>query len=114
VTDTPFELRSSRIADAVVVAIIGEIDMATAPEVSRAIDATRDDASRVVVDLTGVTFLDSSALNALVHCQRDLAENDIGFRVVSPSDHAVRNVFEITHLTGTLSVVDSVDEALAN
>jgi anti-anti-sigma factor len=114
VTDTPFELRSSRIADAVVVAIVGEIDMATAPEVSRAIDATRDDASRVVVDLTEVTFLDSSALNALVHCQRDLAENDIGFRVVSPSDHAVRNVFEITHLTGTLSVVESVDEALAN
>jgi len=114
VSDTPFELRSSRVADAVVVAIIGEIDMATAPEVARAIDSGHDGAERVVVDLTEVTFLDSSALNALVHCQKSLAEHDIGFRVVSPSDHAVRNVFDITHLTGPLSVVDTLDEALAS
>ena len=113
-SDTPFELRSSRVADAVVVAIIGEIDMATAPEVARAIDSGHDGAERVVVDLTEVTFLDSSALNALVHSQRNLAEHDIAFRIVSPSDHAVRNVFDITHLTGPLSVVDSIDDALAH
>jgi anti-anti-sigma factor len=112
VTDTPFELTSSRVAGALVVTIVGEIDMATAPEVSRAIDSGHDGAERVVVDLTEVTFLDSSALNALVHCQRTLAESDIGFRVVSPSDRAVRNVFDITHLTGPLSVVESLDDAL--
>jgi anti-sigma B factor antagonist len=113
VSDTPFELRSSRVADAVVLAIVGEIDMATAPEVARAIDGGHADVERVVVDLTEVTFLDSSALNALVHSQRELAENDIAFRIVSPSDHAVRNVFDITHLTGPLSVVDSLADALA-
>ncbi|HEY7691846.1 MAG TPA: STAS domain-containing protein [Gaiellaceae bacterium] len=110
--DPPFELRSSRVADAVVVTIVGEIDMATAPEVAQAIDAGHDGASRVVVDLTDVTFLDSSALNALVHCQKSLAAEDVAFRVVSPSDRAVRNVFDITHLTGPLSVVESLDEAL--
>ena len=113
-SDTPFELRSSRVGDAVVLSIVGEIDMATAPEVARAIDDDgRDGVHRVVVDLTEVTFLDSSALNALVHSQRELAENDIAFRIVSPSDNAVRNVFDITHLTGPLSVVDSLDDALA-
>jgi anti-anti-sigma factor len=113
VSDTPFELRSSRVGDAVVVAIVGEIDMATAPEVTRAIDGGHDGTRCVVVDLTEVTFLDSSALNAFVHSQRSLAEHDIAFRIVSPSDQAVRNVFEITHLTGPLSVVDSLDDALA-
>lgn len=113
-SDTPFELRSSRVGDAVVLSIVGEIDMATAPEVARAIDDDgHDGVDRVVVDLTEVTFLDSSALNALVHSQRGLAENEIAFRIVSPSDHAVRNVFDITHLTGPLSVVDSLDDALA-
>jgi anti-anti-sigma factor len=112
VSDTPFQLRSSRVDDAVVLSIVGEIDMATAPEVARAIDGGHEGIERVVVDLSEVTFLDSSALNALVHSQRSLAENDIGFRIVSPSDQAVRNVFDITHLTGPLSVVDSLDDAL--
>jgi anti-anti-sigma factor len=114
VSDTPFQLRSSRVGDAVVLAIVGEIDMATAPEVERAIDRGHDGTRRVVIDLTEVTFLDSSALNALVHSQRNLAEHDVAFRIVSPSDHAVRNVFDITHLTGPLSVVDSIDDALAH
>ena len=114
VSDTPFELRSSRVGDAVILTIVGEIDMETAPEVARAIDGGHDGAQRVVVDLTEVTFLDSSALNALVHSQRDLAEHDIAFRIVSPSDHAVRNVFDITHLTRPLSVVESLGDALAN
>jgi anti-anti-sigma factor len=113
-TDIPFELRSTRIGDdVVVVAVVGEIDMATAPEVANAIDGGRDDASRVVVDLSEVTFLDSSALNAFVQSQQELAQHDVAFRIVSPADHAVRNVFEITRLTEPLSVVDSLDEALA-
>jgi anti-anti-sigma factor len=113
VTDPPFEVRTSRVGDASIVTIVGEIDMANAPEVRRAIDASRDGAERVVVDLSAVTFLDSSALNALVHSERDLAEREISFRVVGPADQSVRKVFEITHLTEPLSVVDSLDVALA-
>ena len=112
-TDTPFELRSNRIGDALVVAVAGEIDMATAPEVSKAISSGQGDAGRVVVDLSKVTFLDSSALNAFVQSQQELVRHDVAFRIVSPVDQAVRNVFEITRLTEPLSVVDSLDEALA-
>jgi len=112
-TDTPFELRSTRVGDAVVVAIVGEIDMATAPEVSKAIDTGHGGAARVIIDLSEVTFLDSSALNAFVQSQQELAERDVAFRIISPADHAVRNVFEITRLTEPLSVVDSLADALA-
>ena len=112
-TDTPFELRSTRVGDAMVVAIVGEIDMATAPEVSYAIDSGQGEARRVVVDLSEVTFLDSSALNAFVQSQQELALHDVAFRIVSPADRAVRNVFEITRLTEPLSVVDSLADALA-
>lgn len=109
---SPFEIRSSGVDDTVVVEVIGEVDMATAPELTAMVDAVRDGALRVVVDLSAVTFLDSSALNALVHCQRDLAKREIGFRVVEPSDRNVRRVFEITQLTATLSIVDSLADAL--
>lgn len=112
-SDAPLELRSSRTAGAVVLEIVGEIDMATAPDLARAIESGVDDADRVVVDLSRVTFLDSSALNALVHSQRNLAQNDVAFRIVSPADRAVRNVLEITHLIEPLGVVDSLDDALS-
>lgn len=96
-------------------AVTGEIDMATAPELAHAIDAggVHGSVRRVVVDLSNATFLDSSALNALVHAQRALAERETTFKVVSPSDETVRRVFEITQLTGPLGLVDSLGDALA-
>jgi anti-sigma B factor antagonist len=113
VADTPFELRSTLVADAAIVEVIGEVDMATAPQLAAAIGSVNETVRRVVVNLSEVSFLDSSALNALVHSQRELARRDVAFRVVSPSDRVVRKVFEITQLTTPLNVVDSLDEALA-
>ncbi len=112
-TDTPFEFRHSRVAEAAIVAVFGEIDMATAPELASAIESVGDGAGRVVVDLSEVTFLDSSGLNALVHCQRALEARQIAFRVVSPANHLIRRVFEIAQLTVPLGLVESLGEALA-
>jgi anti-sigma B factor antagonist len=113
VTNAPVEIRTAQVADAVVVRVAGEIDLASAPELGRALEASFGDARCVVVDLSGVSFLDSSVLNVLVRGQADLAEQGIEFRVVSPSDHAVRRVFEITRLNDVLGVVGSLDDALA-
>jgi anti-sigma B factor antagonist len=112
VTNIPFEVRSSRRGEITILEVAGEIDMSTAPELANAIGSVARGATLVVVNLSEVLFLDSSALNALVRSQRELAERNIAIRVVSPTDRAVRRVFEITHLTESLSVVDSLDEAL--
>jgi anti-sigma B factor antagonist len=113
-TTTPptFALHSSFAGDALIVECVGEVDMATSPQLCEAIESTTDSTRRVVVDLAAVSFLDSSALNALVHSQRTLASRDIVLRVISPTAHPVRRVFEITHLTESLNVVDSLDAAL--
>lgn len=92
---------------------VGELDMATSARLGQAIESTIDSTRRVVVDLSEVNFLDSSALNALMHAQRTLAARDVVLRVVSPAEHPVRRIFEITHLTESLNVVDSLDTALA-
>jgi anti-anti-sigma factor len=114
-TEPTFELHAFELAETLVVEIAGEIDMATAPDLAQALaaHAVHDSIRRAVIDLSAVTFLDSSALNALVQAQRSLAEREIAFRVVSPRDQLVRRVLEITKLAAQLRVVESLDDALA-
>ena len=107
-----FELKSSHAADILVVEVAGEVDMATSPQLTQAVEAAPDSMRRVVVDLSEVTFLDSSGLNALVVTRRSLAVRGIDLRVVSPADHVVRRVFEIAQLTDELGVVETFDSAL--
>lgn len=95
-----------------VIDVRGEIDLATADLLARAVEQVDDRVGRVVVDLSGVSFLDSSALNVLVRCKRLLDRREIALRVVSPGP-VVRRVFEFTHLSDRLHVVDSLNDALA-
>jgi anti-anti-sigma factor len=111
-TPRPLELRSTLTSGALIVEAVGEIDMTTAAELIEAVEATALSTRRVVVDLSAVSFLDSSGLNALVHARRALAARDVAFCVVSPSNRVVRRVLEITQLTAELGVVESLDDAL--
>ena len=115
--DEPFQVLSSSRDDSVIVEVRGEIDLATAPELMRVVEAGLDagpvEVRRVVIDLSDVGFLDSSGLNALVRLRRLLDGRGIAFRLVSPADHPVRHVFDITELTKPLHVVDSLVEGLA-
>ena len=83
--------------------------MATAPELTSAIDGVQEAAKRVVVDLTTTTFLDSAAINGLVRCQRGLDQRGVAFVVISPPHGVVRKALEITNVVAQLGVVDSRD-----
>ena len=109
---TTFDLQSSAVGDALVIAVSGDVDMTSAPALTDAIDAVGDRIHRVIVDLSAVMFLDSSGLNALVRGKRVLDTKEIGLRVVAPVDSVARRVLEITRLTESLSVVDSLDQAV--
>ncbi len=111
--ETPFDLRLSTLAgQRVVVTVAGEIDMSTAEALAEALESVPAGTRAVVVELTNVSFLDSSALNVLVRSQRHLADRGIPMSVVSPSGGAVHKVFEITRLAASLNVVDSLEVAL--
>jgi anti-sigma B factor antagonist len=111
-SETTFAILPSSAGSAAVLTVVGEVDMTTAPELLRSIELVSDGTERVVVDLSAVTFLDSSGLNALLSGRRALDARGIGLRVVSPEDNPVRRVFEITQLTESLSVVPSLPAAL--
>lgn len=97
--------------DTHVVAVTGEIDLFTAPEfkqrVSAPIDAGR---TRLIVDLTATTFIDSSSLGVLIGAHRRLRRLD-GTLVVVCSGDAILKTFRITGLDGVFTIVPTLDEA---
>ena len=109
----PFEIQVSFTPDALIVSVTGEVDMGTAPRLAEAFEGASARTRLVVVDLTDVSFVDSSGLNALLQSQRALAERGLSLRIVAPTTGVVRRVFEIANLTEPLHVVESRDDALS-
>jgi len=84
--------------EAHVIAVGGELDLASAPELSRALAAPggAEDAP-VRLDLSAVTFIDSSALRALLLAGRQLAERGRTLQI-GPRSDVVSRVLEVTQL----------------
>jgi anti-anti-sigma factor len=80
---------------AAVILVSGAVDPATAPALDEAIRRAESYRPRVVVDLSGCTFMDSSGLEVLVGAHTRTDGLDRGFVVRSP--HAfVARVLEIS------------------
>ena len=93
-----------------VVAVSGEIDLFTAPEFKRHVQRALDgDGGRLVVDLSGTTFIDSSSLGVLIGAHRRLAEHYKPLVVVA-ADRAVVKTLRITGLDALFTVVASLDD----
>jgi anti-anti-sigma factor len=82
--------------------VIGEIDAHTA-DVLRAQLLPDADGDDVRIDLSAVTFIDSSGLRVLLEAHRTLQQAGRRLVLVAPSRHVVR-LFEVTGLTGALDV----------
>lgn len=97
-----------------IVAAQGEVDLFTVPEFKARITAPIDaGVPRVIVDLTDVTFIDSSSLGVLIGAHKRLVEEDSGGLVVVVSDRAIVNTFKITGLDQVFEVVSNREAALA-
>jgi anti-anti-sigma factor len=84
----------------------GELDLANAADVMGAVRAGVS-GNEVVIDLTGVTFMDSSALSQLVALGKAVT-----VRVVATEGSEPRRVLELTGLTGWLAVFDTLGDAV--
>jgi anti-sigma B factor antagonist len=96
----PLELERRRDADGRdVVVVRGEIDVATSNALRDELYAVIDGGSRsLVVDLSGLGFIDSSGLGVLVGSLKHMRERD-GRLVISGLAQPALRVFEITGLT---------------
>ncbi|WBB69943.1 STAS domain-containing protein [Micromonospora sp. WMMD812] len=96
-------LSSRRVADAVTVSAQGEVDLPTADDLEREIAAAvGSDATAILVDLGGVTFLDSAGINVLLKGRRLADQHGKSYRVAG-AQGMVRQLLRMTGVWEHLS-----------
>jgi anti-sigma B factor antagonist len=88
----------------VVVVLLGELDLDTAPDLAGALDPLLDDGPpEVIVECSGLGFIDSSGLAVLVAAQKRLQSRGAHLAVRSPKPQALK-IFAAVGLTEFLNV----------
>jgi anti-anti-sigma factor len=102
-----------RESDRVVVALTGELDMANAPLLQSAIDEpSLADTETVVLDLQGLTFLDSTGLRIILSAREQCWRRGQEF-AVTPGSQQVQRLLSVTGVGEHLRTLASADEVLA-
>ena len=92
-----------------VVAVTGELDLDTMGELNEALAADDGLLATTVVDLRGLTFIDSSGVSGVMAAAR--RARDAGARLVCvPGPPQIRRVFEMTGIDTVIEWVDSPGE----
>jgi anti-sigma B factor antagonist len=107
-----FDLDVERVGDVPIVVVMGDVDLYTAPALrEQLVLLTESGEHRVIVDLSGVTFLDSMGLGVLVGAKKRAARHDGGIDLVVQTPE-IRRIFEITMLDEIFDVYESRATAL--
>lgn len=95
-----------------VVALSGEIDLDRAPAVRRQLLDCVKRQQDVLVDLSAVTYIDSSGIASLVEALQWATRRGSALSLVAVSPQALR-VFELARLDKVFSIHPDIDAALA-
>jgi anti-sigma B factor antagonist len=91
--------------------VAGDVDLFSAPELKLAISRAIDEGStRIIVDLTKATFVDSTTLGVLVGTLKRLRAASGSLAVVCPSED-MRRLFDLTGLERVFSIHQDVESA---
>lgn len=94
-----------------VLALQGKLNLVAASPLKARIDElVREGRSRIIVDLAGVGFVDSSGLGALIGGLKAARQAGGDVRIAGPGEQ-VRAVLRLTNLDRILSPFDTVEEA---
>ncbi|MEX2672067.1 MAG: STAS domain-containing protein [Phycisphaeraceae bacterium] len=106
-------LRSTQpIADGILVTLEGDIDLSRTPELRHALlEVAGEKPPRLVVDLTGVDYMDSSGVATLVEALQHQRRH-AGKMVLFGLSAKVKSIFEIARLDMVFTIVADADAAL--
>jgi anti-sigma B factor antagonist len=109
----PLLVRSETIGNAVFVRPSGDIDLAGSPTLRmelRKLQASKP--ARMVIDLAGVPYMDSSGVATLVEAMQIARKNNTKLVLCALQDK-VRSIFEIARLDTVFTIVSNADAANA-
>ena len=108
-----FRISSAHLAnDAYIVSLGGEIDLYTAPRLERALqELTASGARRIVIDLGGAAFIDSTVLGVLLNALTRLDAGG-GELVLVSDDRRILKLLEITGLERVFRIESTLTEAI--
>lgn len=96
----------------IVLSIYGDVDLHVAEELRRRLTAAIGEGMALVIDLSAVTFVDSTTLGVLLSGLKRLREKEGRLRLVVPGTE-IRRIFELTMLDRVFDLDATRDEALA-
>jgi anti-sigma B factor antagonist len=97
---------------ATVIAVSGEIDVYTAPKLREKLSSLIEGGTyRLILDLEGVEFLDSTGLGALIGGLKGVRAHDGSIDIVCTQSRILR-IFKITRLDKVFDIYDTISDAL--
>jgi anti-anti-sigma factor len=109
----PIAIRIDTGDAAVVIAVDGELDISTAPELRDALSGLIDAGHRrVVLDLGGLAFCDSAGIGVFVRLAKRLTELDGVLALARPTP-IVRTVLDVTGMVELVPITATLQDALA-
>jgi anti-sigma B factor antagonist len=101
-------------AGAMVIAVRGEFQISTLDAIRAATDDALTLRRPMVLDLSGCTFIDSSALRLVLHLQRALDDDDLGSTLaVAIGESPVRRMLSLTAIDRSVRVIASLEDAVS-
>jgi anti-sigma B factor antagonist len=101
-----FRIETSRApGECCVVALHGELDMAQAPVLTHAFAELSDSGDEVVVDLSELSFIDSTGIQALINAAAVIRDHG-GVMTLRAPKADIQRIFEIVRLGELLPIED--------
>jgi anti-anti-sigma factor len=99
------------LADRSIARVVGEVDAANVDQMEAELRAAAGaTAGPLVIDLSGVSYLDSAGIRALFVAAREAGKREIGVQLVVPPSSSLIRLLEVTGFTDSVPVFGSLEE----
>ena len=105
----PFHVGVNHVGRRVVIAPVGELDIATVGSLRDALSRPVEEMEAVVLDLRGLDFMDTVGIRLVIEQQRRCVEKGLGFALIRGPEH-VQRLLDMAGLTAKLRILDAAEE----
>jgi anti-anti-sigma factor len=96
-----------------IASIRGEIDLSNADSTLRKlVEVVDEDSDGLIVDLSGLDYLDSAGVRLLFRLDRAVSESGGSLRAVVPQSAQIRRVLELANVESTLPLDETTEAAI--